>query len=79
MIIKSSYVNVIKAKVCPACGAMVKWKRKDSRSGGQIRTAFEDDTPELVPLDQYNQGGATVTRPTPFSRQVEDLRSDIGP
>lgn len=33
---------------CSSCGALVKWKRKIPGSGGQLRTAFEDDTPELV-------------------------------
>jgi hypothetical protein len=33
---------------CSSCGVMVKWKRKTPGSGGQIRTAFEDDTPTLV-------------------------------
>jgi hypothetical protein len=41
---------------CSSCGAIVRWKRKTPGSGGQIRTAFEDDNPELVPLDQYDRG-----------------------
>ncbi|MDW5562722.1 MAG: hypothetical protein SA339_05795 [Methanomassiliicoccus sp.] len=66
----NDYVNITKAKICPACGAtnrirydwrtmmveapcsscgaLVKWKRKMLGAGGSIKTAFEDDTPELV-------------------------------
>lgn len=42
---------------CSSCGAIVKWKGKTPGSGGQIHTAFEDDTPELVPLDRYDGEG----------------------
>lgn len=42
---------------CSSCGAMVRWKRKAPGAGGEIKTAFEDDAPELAPLDQYDLGG----------------------
>ncbi|MDW5562788.1 MAG: hypothetical protein SA339_06125 [Methanomassiliicoccus sp.] len=42
---------------CTSCSVLVKWKRKMPGSGGSIRTAFEDDVPELVTLDQYDQDG----------------------
>jgi transcription initiation factor TFIIIB Brf1 subunit/transcription initiation factor TFIIB len=33
---------------CSSCGVIVKWKRKTPGSGGQIKTAFDDDEPELA-------------------------------
>lgn len=53
--IKYQFNIMVVESSCAFCGSMVRWKRKTPGSGGQIRTAFEDDTPELVPLDHYAQ------------------------